>query len=71
MRIDFVSHVISSDLNNLHNRSALIQFQLDTLEERRDRAMKNGSSRKDIRRLEKRIERLEKKQQVIDKEILG
>jgi hypothetical protein len=69
-RINFATHVISSDLNNLHNRSALIQVQLNLLEDRRERKIKNGGSVSDIRKLDKRIERLEKEQQEVDKTII-
>jgi len=69
-RINFATHVISSDINNLHNRSALIQVQLNLLEDRRERKIKNGGSASDIRKLDKRIERLEKEQQEVDKTII-
>jgi hypothetical protein len=69
-RINFATHVIASDINNLHNLSALIQVQLNLLEDRRERKIKNGGSTSEIRELDKRIKRLEKEQQEVDKIII-
>ena len=70
-RIVMVEYALNDRQRYLHTTATLIQFQIDVLEERRTRLVKNGGDRTRIQKINRRITRLEKQQEDIERELMN
>ena len=68
-RIVMAQHVLADKQHDLRMISTQIQFQIDTLEDRKERMVRNGESPSKIKKIERRVNRLERQQDEIEKEL--